>query len=303
MAVRDEYINLLVGIPGFTVTLVTIREFDDEDDREDNGPWLFIALFRLERRYRCPCGREFSSYYDRRERSVRDLSYGPYRRSYLCFSQMRVNCPECGVVTERLDWVDPRVNYTKRLAAEVALSCRETRSLSSIARQFGLHAHTVKQMDRAALEAELPSPAEAMPRLLGVDEFSVKKHHHYATAVEDLERRTIPYVAEGRTKESLAGFYQALGPEKCAGIEAVAMDLWPAYQEATREYCPHAELVYDFFHLLQAYGRDVIDKVRVQEFNRASAEHKAVIKGTKYLLLKNPENLPPVLPPENYSFL
>ena len=76
-------------------------------------------------------------------------------------------------------------------------------------------------------------------------------------------------------------------------IEAVAMDLWPAYQEATREYCPHAELVYDFFHLLQAYGRDVIDKVRVQEFNRASAEHQAVIKGTKYLLLKNPENLNP----------
>ena len=142
MAVRDEYINLLVGIPGFKVTLAAIREFKDEDDSEDNGPLLVIALFRLQRRYRCRCGREFSSYYDRRERSVRDLSYGPYRRSYLCFSQMRVNCPECGVVTERLDWVDPRVNYTKRLAAAVALSCRETRSLSSIARQFGLHAHT-----------------------------------------------------------------------------------------------------------------------------------------------------------------
>lgn len=289
MAVKQEYIDLLVNIPGFTVSMVQVYEFDERE----GGPCVFISLFRKERRYRCRCGREFSSYYDLRPRSVRDLSYGPHQQSYLFFNQVRVDCPECGVVTERLDWVSPRVDYTKRLAAAVALSCRETRSLASIAKGFGLHVHTVKQIDKEALERELPDPSEAAPRLLGVDEFSIHKHHHYATAVEDLEKRTVPYVAEHRTKESLAGFYRALGEEKCKRIEAVAMDMWPAYEEATREHCPNAELVYDFFHLVMSYGRDVIDKVRNQEYARASAEHKEVIKGSKYLLLKNRENLDP----------
>lgn len=293
MAVKQEYIDLMVNIPGFTVSMVQVHEFQEEEDVLDEGPCLFITLFRKERRYQCRCGREFSTYYDCRGRSVRDLSYGPHQRSYLFFTQVRLDCPECGVVTERLSWVEPRVNYSKRLAAAVALSCRETRSLASIAKQFGLHVHTVKQMDKEALEQELPEPSAAAPRLLGVDEFSIRKHHHYATVVEDLEKKTVPYVAEDRTKESLAGFYQALGPEKCAQIEAVAMDMWPAFEEATRQYCPNAELVYDFFHLVMSYGRDVIDKVRVQEFARASAKDQAVIKGSKYLLLKNRNNLDP----------
>lgn len=289
MAVKQEYIDILVNIPGFTVSMVQLHEFTEEE----GGPCLYFILFRKERRYQCRCGREFTTYYDCRSRSVRDLPYGPHRQSYLFFTQMRVDCPECGVVTERLDWVSPRVEYTKRLAAAVALSCRETRSLASIAKQFGLHVHTVKQMDKAALEQELPDPSAAAPRLLGVDEVAIKKHHHYATVVEDLEQKTVPYVAEHRTKESLAGFYQALGPDKCARIEAVALDMWKPYQEATREYCPHAVLVYDFFHLVASYGRDVIDKVRVQEYNRAGAEHQAVIMGSKYLLLKNRHNLDP----------
>lgn len=289
MAVKQEYIDILVNIPGFTVSMIQAHEFKEEE----GGPCLFITLFRKERRYRCRCGREFTTSYDCRPRRVRDLSYGPHQQSHLFFTQMRVDCPECGVVTERLDWVSPRVDYTRRLATVVAVSCRETRSLASIAKQFGLHVHTVKQMDKAALEEELPDPSEAAPRLLGVDEVAIKKHHHYATVVEDLEKKTVPYVAENRTTESLAGFYQALGAEKCARIEAVAMDMWPAYQEATREHCPNAELVYDFFHLVMSYGRDVIDKVRVQEYARASAEHQAVIKGSKYLLLKNRENLDP----------
>lgn len=293
MAVKANYIDLLVNIPGFTVSRVQIHELKPEEEAPEQGTWAYITLFRTDQRYQCQCGREFTTYYDWRTRSVRDLPYGPHRYSYLFFAQMRVNCPECGVVTERLPWVGPRVDYTKRLALAVAWSCRETRNLTSIAKQYGLHPRTVKRMDQEALEQELPEPSEAAPRLVGVDEVAIKKHHHYATVVADLEKKTVPYVAEHRTKESLAGFYQALGPEKCEQIAAVALDLWKPYQEATREYCPNAELVYDPFHLLMSYGRDVIDKVRVQEFNRASAHHQAVILGSKYLLLKNREHLDP----------
>ena len=162
-----------------------------------------------------------------------------------------------------------------------------------MAEQYGLHRGTVKEMDKAALEGELPDPSESNPRLMGVDEFSIRRRHHYATVVVDLEGPTVPYVAEGRTKESLSAYYRAIGKEKCDQIEAVAMDMWRAYDESTREHCANAEIVYDPFHIIAAYGRDVIDKVRSQEARKATEKHRDVIKGSRYLLLKNSENLDP----------
>ncbi|MCP4612747.1 MAG: ISL3 family transposase [Planctomycetes bacterium] len=285
MAVKQDYIDVMVSLQGFSVRMVGAV------DESDGSKSLMIELRRKHGVYRCRCGREFTARYDSRERCVRDLSYGPYNRSYLMFWQARIDCPECGVVNEALDWVLPSVSYTKRLAAAVALSCREVRSIKSVAKQYDLHEHTVKAIDKAALEADLPDVSDLSPRLLGVDEFSIRRGHEYGTTVVDLEDMTVPYVAEGRTKDSLADFYKALGHEKCEVIEAVAMDMWRPYKEATKEYCPNAEIVYDPFHIIAAYGREVIDKVRMQEFRRANDEEKKFIKGSKYLLLKNRGNL------------
>ncbi len=255
---------------------------------------LMIELIRKEEKYKCRCGQEFTARYDSRERCVRDLPYGPWKVCWLVFWQARVNCPECQKIrTESFDWVGPRVDYTKRLAGLVSLSCRDARSIKSVGKEYGLHVHTVKRMDKEALQEELPGADESSPRLIGVDEFSIRKHHHYATTVVDLETMEVPYVAEHRTKESLSGFYQALGPEKCSKIEAAAMDMWKPYEEATREHCANAAIIYDPFHIIASYGREVIDKVRVAEEARAEGLGKDVIKGSKYLLLKNAENLDP----------
>ncbi len=118
------------------------------------------------------------------------------------------------MVTESLEWVDRLKGYTKRLAGAVALACRELRNVKSVAEQFALAWGTVKDIDKAALAKDLPSPSEASPRIIGVDEFSIKKGHRYGTTVVDFERKEIPYIAEDRTKESLANFYKALGEDK-----------------------------------------------------------------------------------------
>jgi len=284
MAVRQDYIDIMVNIPGFSVRRVSIHNHEDDLD-------LMIELARKESKYRCRCGNEFTSYYDCDERFVRDLSYGVFKRSYLIFYQVRVDCPDCGVVTESLDWTLPRVEYSKRLAASVALACQEIRSIKAVAKQYGLHEKTVKAIDKAALEERLPDPSEAAPTVIGVDEFSIRRRHRYATTVIDFKSKEIPYIGLDRTKESLAGFYDALGPGKCENIEAVAMDMWKPYEEATREYCPNAAIVYDPFHVIAAYGREVVDRVRVQEFRKARGERKEAIKGSRYLLLKNASNL------------
>jgi transposase len=287
MTVKQEYIDILVNIPGFSVRMVGSVE------EPDGGKSLMMDLSRKEPLYRCRCGKEFSTYYDGSERCVRDLSYGSWQRSYLVFWQVRVNCPDCGVVTESLDWVDARVGYTRRFAAAVALSCSELRSISSVAKEYDIHRHTVKEIDKAALERDLPEVSDTNPELIGVDEASIKKRHKYATVVVNLDDRSVPYVSEGRSKESLSSYYRALGDEKCQRIKAVAMDMWRPYEEATREHCPKAEIVYDPFHIIAAYGREVIDKVRSDESHEAIGTDRFFIKDSRYLLLKNRQNLDP----------
>ncbi|MBC7229337.1 MAG: transposase family protein [Actinobacteria bacterium] len=85
-----------------------------------------------------------------------------------------MDCPRCGVVREELPFCDLWATYAKRLAAEVALSCRKTRSLKAIAEQYGLDRKTVKEIDKRALERELPHPSDTPAKLLAADEFSDK---------------------------------------------------------------------------------------------------------------------------------
>jgi len=75
-------------------------------------------------------------------------------------------------------------------------------------------------------------------------------------------------------------------------IEAAAIDMWDPYIKAITESCPNAKIVFDEFHVVAAFGR-VIDKVRNMEYQEAEKSDKAVIKGTKYLLLKNEQNITP----------
>ena len=154
----------------------------------------------------------------------------------------------------------------------------------------GIDWKTVKRFDKSALEEELNPPDLEGLRVLAVDEIAIKKGHRYATVIIDFETRRVVWAVEDRTEEALGSFYEMLGEDRCDLIEAVAMDMWKPYENATRRYCRNAEIVYDKFHILSHFSK-VIDKVRNAEFKRAEEEDKAVLKGTKYLLLRNWDNL------------
>jgi len=297
--VKQEYIDQLIGVQGFSVReirflTVLYRKGEEEIERtEEERTELVVELKRSESEYVCPCGRVHNTYYDARQRTVRDLRYGMYKWTWIVFDQCRVDCRSgCGKIrTEELSWIDRRVSYTKRLAAAVALSCRETRSLKRIGQEYGLHWDTVKQIDKRALQEQLPEVGETEARVLAVDEFSIRKRHRYGTTVLDVEKKEVLHVGKDRTEESLAAFYRQMGEQRCMNVEAVAMDMWRPYLKATQRHCPNAVVVFDPFHIIQSYGRDVVDRVRIDEYRKASAEQRQVIKGTRYLLLKNKDNL------------
>lgn len=183
------------------------------------------------------------------------------------------------------------MKYTKRLAAAVGLACEETRSLKYVAKQFCLHWAAVKEIDKKALEKRLPAVGKTEARFLAVVEFSIRKRHRYGTTSIDLEAKKVLYVGKDRTEQSLAAFYEQMGTERCNAIQAVAMDMWQASKKATVTHCPNAKIIFDPFPIIQSYRPDVIDVVRRDECKKALGEQREVIKGSRYLLLKNEENL------------
>jgi transposase len=193
---------------------------------------------------------------------------------------------------EQLAFVDPGARYTHRLAELVSALCWPM-PITVVARWTGLSWATVKDMDRRHLQDTLPAldpRALTGLRLLGVDEVARAKGHDYVTVVYDLESGALLWVGDGKNAEGLGTFLAQLTQETAAGIEAVAMDMGPAYQAAVRHHLPQASIVFDRFHVMQLYSK-AIREVRRTEFKKADAQGKEVIKGSLFLLLSNKHKL------------
>ncbi|MHB2080405.1 ISL3 family transposase [Pseudomonas asiatica] len=204
----------------------------------------------------------------------------------------RVGCSACGKRTEFVHWLERYSRMTKRLAEAVIQACQRLPTLH-VAELFGLHWDSVRLLERRALQAALDKLPKAQPRRLVMDEFALFKGHRYASVVLDADTRRVLWIGEGRSRAAVRPFFEELGPEGCARIEAVAMDMNTAFDLEVRQHCPQARVVYDLFHVVAKYGREVIDRVRVDEANRLRHDKpgRKVIKQARWLLLRNPENL------------
>lgn len=225
------------------------------------------------------------------QRSIRDLPILG-RSVRLNVELRRVECGACGKRMESVSWLDRYSRMTRRLAEAVTQACRRLPTLH-VAELFGLHWDSVRLLERRALQAALEKLPKAQPRRLVMDEFALFKGHRYASVVLDADTRRVLWIGEGRSRAAIRPFFEELGPEGCARIEAVAMDMNTAFDLEVRQHCPQARVVYDLFHVVAKYGREVIDRVRVDEANRLRHDKPArkVIKQARWLLLRNPENL------------
>ena len=291
---QQHSITRFIGIPDHTPTdFHFLDQAGQPTDDDAQVAEVVVELMRSIRNFRCPCGRTFTTYYDVTDRFVRDLPWGPWKKVWLMVPRFRVDCPECGVRTEELDWIVPLRRHTKRLADAVAWACRETRNIKSIAEEYALGWDLVKSIDKEALKERLDPPDLSGLRHLALDEFSVGRRHRYATIFLDTDSNRIVWICTGHDTQSVVDvFVNVFGPGVCDGIEAVAMDWWRPYEHAARHCLTNAEIVWDFFHIVKLYNHKVIDRIRLDEANRCeSDQQRRLIKGTKFILLKNPENL------------
>lgn len=234
-----------------------------------------------------------ASVHDRTTRRIRDLPVfeDPVE---LQVERLRLACLRCGPGLEQLDWLDAHARVTRRLAQNVARLCAAT-SIRSASRWFGLDwKKTVKAIDFRHLERTLGPVDLRDVTVIAMDEFAIQKGHRYATVIVDPTRKRVLWVGRGRSRAEIRPFFELLGPEGCARLRAVAMDMNTAYDLEVRQHCPNAEVVYDLFHVVAKYGREVIDRVRVDEANRLAGDRPArkVVKTSRWLLLRNRENVP-----------
>ena len=256
--------------------------------------WLVITLEPLDgaRRQCSGCGQAVSSAHDRTLRRIRDLPLFDDRVE-LHVPRLRLACPGCGPRLEALEWLDPHCRVTRRMAESVARLCAMT-SLRHAAGWFGLDWKTVKRIDFRHLERTLGPIDLSGVTTIAMDEFAIQKGHRYATVVVEPERKRVLWVGRGRSRAEVRPFFELLGPDGCRRLRAVAMDMNTAYDLEVRRHCPNAEVVYDLFHVVAKYGREVIDRVRVDEANRLRDDKPArrIVKTSRWLLLRNRENVP-----------
>ena len=191
---------------------------------------------------------------------------------------------------ERFDWLADNPFYTKRFAFYVGQRCRES-SIQDIARELHLDWKTVKSLEKQYMREQLRRVGLPGPKVIGIDEISIRKGHTYRIVVSDLLRqRPIWFGGEDRSEASMNRFFEELGVKKARKIQLAVMDMWKAFRNSTEKHAPQAAILYDKFHVMR-HLNEALDKVRKKEYARLSEKDRQYVKGQKYTLLSHWKNL------------
>jgi transposase len=203
----------------------------------------------------------------------------------------RVFCLLCNIVRQvRVRFAFRRRSYT-RAFERYALELSQHMTIKDVARHLGVSWDVIKDIQKRNLIRRFAFPKFHKLKQIAIDEITIGKGHRYLTIVLDLKSGAVVYVGEGKGAEALERFWKILRRQKVR-IEAVATDLSPAYISAVHTHLPKAVHVFDHFHLVKLFN-DGLSDLRRKLYHEAERMQRQVLKGSRWLLLKNPENLDP----------
>ena len=258
---------------------------------------VIVTIVLRRRRLVCGhCGHKTRYRYDTRPvaSTWRHLDLGVWRVE-LRASLRRLRCPAHGVVVEGVPFARPGAKLTRDFDDLLAwLATRMDKT--AVARLTRVSWRTVGRACERVVATELdPDRLDGLFRI-GVDEISWRKHHKYLTLVVNHDRGVVIWGAKGRDAATLDGFFDELGTRRAGLIEAVSLDLGPAFIKSVSAegHAPQAVICADPFHVIKLVG-DALDDVRRdlwQQLRRLPDRRWAKdFKGARWALLKNPEDL------------
>ena len=240
---------------------------------------------------RCPCCKGW--HIIRRGGALRWFHTLPIGRKqvYIALHVPRVECLSCGIIRQiEIGFADPRRTYTKAFE-RYALELSRHMTIQDVAGHLGVSWDVVKDIQKRYLAKQYSQPRLKDLQLIAIDEISIGRGHRYLTVVLDLLTGAVVFVGDGKGADALLPFWKRLKSSK-AKIDAVAMDMSPSYISAVSTNLPGATIVFDHFHIVKMFN-DKLAELRRDLQREAEVADKSVLKGTRWLLLKNPENLRP----------
>lgn len=257
----------------------------------DQGEVLF-TIRQEPKSLRCPaCGSRAVRPRGHVQRRFRCLPIGR-RTTFIVLPIPRVACDHCGVVRQvEVAFADRRRSFT-RAFERYALELSRLMTIQDVARHLGVGWDTIKEIQVRDLSRRFARPRLGHLRRIAIDEIAIAKGHRYLTVVLDLDSGAVVFVGDGKGGDALKPFWRRLRRSRAA-IEAVAMDMSPAYREAVSTYLPDAAIIIDRFHVIKLVNEKLSDLRRQLHREATDVLHQRVFKGTRWLLLKAPERLDP----------
>jgi len=277
-------------IETITRQTVSLQGFKIESVKQDSG--TIVVNLAPDKRFRPRCGvcKSVGVYRDRRKtRSFRHVPIWGYPVVFT-YSPRRVICSECDSIhVEHMPWAAGKRRQTAAFAYFLA-TWAKLLPWQEVARLFNCAWGTVASAVEFVVAYGLAHRDLSDVVLIGIDEISRKKGHHYLTNVYDLKSRKLIWSGQGRSKDTIREFFIYLGKDKSSNIQGVCCDMWQPYFEIVKQYAPQATLVFDKFHIVRHLTM-AVDEVRRAEIREKGREHKDLMKNSRYIWLKNPWNL------------
>lgn len=211
---------------------------------------------------------------------------------FLVYAVRRVNCPQCGVVVERVPWASGKNQQTNSYRVFLATWAKRM-SWKEVATVFGTSWDSVFRAVRWVVQWGIVHQDLTNITSIGIDEIQYRRGHKYLTLVYQLDdgAKRLLYVARDRTEASLNGFFDILTESTISGIQFACTDMLPAYLKVLKARASHALNILDRFHIMKKFG-DALDKVRAEEARQMKQDgYEEVLKNSRWCLLKRKANL------------
>lgn len=207
---------------------------------------------------------------------------------------VRVSCPEHGVVVAEVPWARPGSGFTRQFEEQCGWLAVHT-NRTAVAELMRVSWRTVGRIvGRLADEALARTDLLSGLKRIGIDELSYRKGHKYLTVVVDHDSGRLVWLDPGRDQATVHRFFDALGPERSAALTLVSADGANWIEDVVRVRAPQAVRCLDPFHVVQ-WATSALDKVRRSVWNELRRDRggseAAQLKGARWALWKNPENL------------
>ncbi len=234
---------------------------------------------------RCSCCKSSAvQIRETKERTVRLLNLGQ-KRAYLKIDTHKLLCQKCGTKGWiQLPFTSGKLPLTNAFIWYI-IQLMSMTTLLSVALFLGLQWRTVKNIDKANLSKRAKQFSFKKLRYISIDEISIKKGHKYMTIFTDISTGQIIHAVTGRSEEALRPFLKLL-LKKAKRLRGIGIDMSAAYSSSITQHLPHVEIIFDRFHVTKLLN-DSIDKIRRAEYEKCQNEGKKVLKGQRFLLLRN----------------